>query len=292
MARLRDTLRSRFALLALLVGAGLLAAGLSGGRAGRAAPLFQGGEYVKTYAADCATPQTIFDLGDTVCAEVGAFPLSPTSRYRRFLWRAPNYAVADLSGVKVDPQFDKFVIPTSGALAQPGTWHVRSVDASAEGHASAKFIVRRPFSILADLWIRKTAPELVRPGERVIYRLELGNPGPDPAADVTLITEVPSDMAFLAVKQLSGPPAECSTPQGGGTGRIICKTKGLALDEGAEFAFYYEVSREAREGTVSTASSSVQSSAEEVNKDDNFWRTETLISEPRDGSDGGGGEEP
>ena len=35
-----------------------------------------GAEYARTYASDCATPQTDFYFGDTVCVESGGFPFT------------------------------------------------------------------------------------------------------------------------------------------------------------------------------------------------------------------------
>lgn len=288
MVRVRFTLR--FVLVFALLGSTLYFTPFFDGQPSKAA-MFQSSEYVRTYSGDCVTPQTVFYLGDTVCAEAGDFPLPLTGRFRRFQWSAPNASVADLTSIKLEPQQDKFMIPASGPLAQTGTWYVRTINASSEGHTAAKFVVRNPLSRLADLWITKNAPRLVLPEQRVMYTLGVGNPGPDPAELVEFVTEVPSNMVFVAVRQVSGPFFECSTPVRGETGRIVCRGKGLGLDDKAEFYFYYQVDPNARAGTVCSASSYISSRTEEGDKTDNDWNTQVVVGPEEEGA-GDGSEEP
>jgi uncharacterized repeat protein (TIGR01451 family) len=246
---------------------------------------------VATYAADCITPQSVFTLGDTVCAQAGDFPVALTGRFRRFQWGAPDTSVADLSFVKVDPQYDSFIIPTTGALAQVGTWYVKTINASGEGHAVAKFTVRHPTIRAADLWITKPSIKSVVPGEQVMFTLQVGNPGPDYAQSVEFVTEVPSNMIFSGLRQASGGYFECSTPVYGEPGRTVCTTKYLKAGDKAEFHFYYQVNRDVREGTVCSGATVVSSYTEELNKSDNFWNTDVTVDTTAwDG--GGGGEEP
>lgn len=281
----------RFILVLALLCAASFSASLFDNPPSKAAP-FQSGEYVITYAGDCVTPQTVFHLGDTVCAEAGGFPLALSSRYRRFVWASPDSSVADLTNIRVDPQFDKFVIPTSGQFAQIGTWYVRTINPSSEGHTSAKFFVRNPRLPFVNMWITKNGPHRVLPEEKLIYRVEIGNPGPDFAEGVELVTEVPSNMIFVGLKQLAGPEFECVTPEGGGTGRIVCNTKGLDLDEKAGFDLYYQVSRDVREGMACSGVSFVSSRTEEGHKDDNSWATEALVTSPDQEDPGPGEPEP
>lgn len=283
----KRSLKFRLIFILSLLCTSLLFAFSFAGRPGKAEG--RGDEYVTIYAGDCVTPQTIFQLGDTVCVEVGNFPAELSSRFRRIQWTAPDTSIVDIGGVKTDPQLDRFIIPTTGEFAQVGTWYVNTISASGEGYASAKFIVRSPLFRMADLWVTKLAPDAVLPGDRLVLTLQVGNPGPDFAEGVEFVTEVPSDMVFLAVKQASGTFFECSTPPDGGTGRTICRTKGMEAGEQAEFNFYYQVNPEARPGTVCSGGSSVSSFTEERNKSDNFWTTEVTVASPKtdDGTDGG-----
>ena len=271
MAKL--SLKFRLISVLSLICAALVCTLAFGGRAGEAAD-----EFVTIYAADCATPQTYFNLGDTVCVQVGNFPAPLTTRFRRVQWSAPDKAIARLSSLRADPQFTSFVIPSTGTLAQPGTWQVTTIDASGEGFAAARFIVRNPAILLADLWVTKLAPDYVLPGDKTLLTLQVGNPGPDYAEVVEFVSEVPSNMIFSALRQVSGPPFDCSTPENGEIGRTICRTKYMKEGDKAEFHFYYQVNPDAREGTVCSGGTSVSSYyTEERGKDDNFWTTEVLV---------------
>lgn len=285
MARFSFTLRLVLA-LALICITLFSTSPLSNSTSKAAALQTRGDEYVITYAADCVTPQTVFFLGDTVCAEAGLFPMELTARFRRFEWGAPDGFVARLATIKVDPQSDSFLIPTSGQFAQVGTWYLRTINQSGEGQAAARFIVRDPSLRIADLWISKGGPNIVLPGDQVQYSLSVGNPGPDFAEGVEFVTEVPSNMIFVALKQASGPFADCTTPDRGGIGRIICRVKGLGVDERADFDVYYQVNPDVADGTASTAFSSVSSFTDERNKDDNSWNLEVLITRDSTSTEG------
>jgi uncharacterized repeat protein (TIGR01451 family) len=225
-------------------------------------------EYIKTYAGDCVTPQTVFFLGDTVCAEAGDFAAPVTSR--RFNWTAPNGVAADRDGIKYDPQFNTFTIPASGDLALVGTWHVSTINHDANREVRAKFLVRNFRSRFADLVVTKWGPLFVDPGIRIPYRVVLTNPGPDLAEGIEIYDEVPNDMTFYTIKQASGPEVTCKTPGTGGTGRSVCFAKGLDVGEKLELVFYYVVSREVREGTSLTSTAEAYSQTEELDKRSNF----------------------
>lgn len=243
------------------------------------APAFEevgAAEFITVYADDCATPKTVFNPGEVVCVQAGNFPLAPDAgyRYRRFSWIAPDRQIMDQTNIKSDPQYDRFVIPSSGSA---GTWHVTTLDVESSRYANAKFIVRYPFAITSDLAVFKDGPASVFAGQRVEFALTISNPGPDTAEGVEFTTEVPSNMTFVALKQQSGPYFECRTPLRGETGRIYCSTKGMRLDETARLYAYYDVSYDVREGTTCSAAAYVTSYTEELNKDNNSTLTETMV---------------
>jgi uncharacterized repeat protein (TIGR01451 family) len=282
----------RTCVVSLIIFTATIAATLSASKASNATAAFQGaGEYATVYAKDCRTPQIVFNLGDTVCITAGNFPLPPADnfQYRRLSWLAPDQTVASQALIQNDPQTEYFEIPTSGDLAQPGTWYATTINVHSGRRANGKFYVRNPRIPLVDLSISKSAPESVLPGTRVRYNLTIHNPGPDFAESVQIIDEVPSNMTFYALKQASGPFFECSTPPVGETGRIVCKSKGLQVDETAQFAVYYLVDRDVKEGTIFTSGSEISSYISELLKDNNFVRTETIF--PLPDADGNG-EEP
>jgi uncharacterized repeat protein (TIGR01451 family) len=234
------------------------------------------GEFITVYADDCVTPKTVFDPGEVVCVQAGNFPVASDwgYRYRRFSWVAPTREIMDQTNIKADPQYDRFVIPSSGST---GTWNVTTLDVDAGRRATAKFVVRYPFRVTTDLSIYKDGPGTVYGGQTVEFALTVSNPGPDRADGIEFTTEVPSNMVFLALKQASGPFFECRTPVRGGTGTIYCSTKSMALDESARLYAYYQVNPDARIGTICSASTQVMSYTDELRKEDNYTVTETEI---------------
>jgi uncharacterized repeat protein (TIGR01451 family) len=287
-SRLRTLAVSLFIFIATIAGAFSASTASTPARGTTTAAAFEEttGEYVTVYAKDCTTPQIVFNLGDTVCMTAGNFPLPLESfQYRRLSWVAPDLTVAEQVLFRTDPQTEFFTIPSSGDLAQVGTWHATTINVHSGRRANGKFYVRDPSMRLADLSISKSAPESVLPGQRVRYTLSFHNPGPDFAEGVQIIDEVPSNMTFYALKQISGPFFECSTPALGENGRIVCTTKGLDVDEKAEFAVYYIVNRDIKEGTVCNSTSQITSYTGELRKEDNLAMTETIF--PLPDSEGG-----
>jgi hypothetical protein len=101
-------------------------------------------ERISTFATDCATAKSAFNLGDTVCAVATGAPLPANGfRQRRFEWVAPDGMVTRQTDITTDPQRDSFTIPASGQFAQAGKWTVKTVDNSAEGYAIATFVVQK-----------------------------------------------------------------------------------------------------------------------------------------------------
>lgn len=227
-------------------------------------------EYVTVYAGDCVTPQTVFNLGDTVCAEAGGFSEPLDERSRRFYWANPRGYVPDTSDISADPDYNRFKIPATGEFARVGTWHVSTVNPDANREVRARFTVRDPLRRFADIVLEKWGPPYVDPGDRVIYRVRVSNPGPDFAEGVEISDVVPSEMTFLAYKQASGPEVFCKTPDQGGTGTSTCAAKGLESGEAVELLFYYVVNREVS-GRPFNISAEAFSQTEELNKRDNFW---------------------
>lgn len=243
------------------------------------APAEDGEEYIKTYAGDCATLQIFYSPGDHVCAEAGSF-FSLSIRPRRFQWVAPDGQVVDLKDISSDPQFDIIAIPDSGPFAQAGRWTIRTVGRTSSVKARGSFIVRNPFSVQIDLSINLNIPDLVQPLDHIDIVIHMANLGPDDAEEIQFTSEVPTNMTFVAMRQINGPELECDTPKEGDTGTITCRGKGLALDEVADFQVVYQVNAEAREGDVCTGVSSITSSTRDFNDWDNTVEAQIRIGAP------------
>lgn len=241
-----------------------------------AAPFQSAAEFITVYAGDCVTPQTIFNLGDVVCAHAGGFAAPLAERSRRFYWSAPGALVPDTSDINTDPDYSRFRIPDTGSFARVGTWHVATVNTDANREVRARFIVRNPRIRFADIVLEKWGPPYVIPGNRVIYRVRVQNPGPDFAEQVEITDQVPNEMTFYALKQASGPEISCKTPAFGETGMTTCVTKGLGSGEAVELVFYYVVNKEVS-GRPFVSTAEAFSLTEEMNKVDNSWSYKSTL---------------
>src|SRR5438105_4846364 len=71
-------------------------------------------ETIQTFAADCITPKTDFDLGATVCAKITGAPLGSGGRAAtRIGWVSPYGSLAQGADITTDPQNGTYLIPTS-----------------------------------------------------------------------------------------------------------------------------------------------------------------------------------
>lgn len=238
-------------------------------------------EYLKVYSQDCATTKIFYSPGDKVCVEAGNF-LSLDIRPRRFQWVAPDGRVVELKDISSDPQFDIVELPESGEFAQAGKWSVRTIGRTSSVKALGKFNVRKPFSAQIDLGIVFEIPELVLPLERLDYELHVANEGPDDGLEVVFVTEVPTNMTFVGMRQLTGPEFACDTPKEGSTGTITCRAKSLALDEVADFQIVYQVNAEVREGELCRASTRITSSLPDSNEWNNSTETVVAVGSPEE----------
>jgi len=228
-------------------------------------------EAVQVYAGDCVTPQTVFYLGDVVCVSAGGFPAPPDAAeyYRRISYAAPNLNVVETTTVSNDPQFDRFRIPDTGDFALPGTWRVHAVDIETNARADAKFTVRHPLTRYTDLNVWKVGPDVVLPGDKVIYQLAVKNNGPDSAISIELAEEVPTNAYFYGLRQTGGSLFDCKTPSQWERGQIYCYGRGLKPGESATFDVYYVIDKYAREGDTCEGATKATSSTEELHAPDN-----------------------
>jgi len=77
------------------------------------------GETVQVFAADCATPQTSFALGETICAKTDGVDLTVPGNF--FMnWFHPDGSATNGGTITQNPQYFLFSLPTSSTEA--GTW--------------------------------------------------------------------------------------------------------------------------------------------------------------------------
>jgi uncharacterized repeat protein (TIGR01451 family) len=258
-------------------------------------------ETIETFASNCTTPKTDFDLGDTVCAKFSGAPLGDAERaQRRIGWVSPYGTLAQGADITTDPQNGTYLVPTSqtqtftdsggGTVVADnrGTWTVNTYS-TADGslQTSAKFTVHDPATPYVDLSVGQSVSETnstVSAGSSSVFSIILGNRGPDAAANVVLTDIVPNNTTFVALTQTSGPTFSCSTPVVGGTGTITCSLASLAKDATASFDLAYDVDAGTPNGTLITNNATISSDTAELVADDNSSTKSATV-----GAGGGGG---
>ncbi len=165
------------------------------------------------FAADCTTPKTTFNLGETVCAKATG------STGLRFQWVDPaGFAVAT-TNITSDPQNDSLALPLtdqstiSGFFTANnlGRWRVNAITSRNSASTSAFFTVRDPNNPAVDLSIVKSFIGSNAPvaGDPVQFFVTIANNGPNDAANVHFADNTFSNAIFNSLSQTSGPSFTC-----------------------------------------------------------------------------------
>lgn len=213
-------------------------------------------ESIATFAADCVTQKTDFNLNETVCAKATGVP-SLLFPYR-VSWINPDGLVVQSETASTDPDTHYTYSPTSA-----GTWRVNLTRSSGAVRQSAVFTVHDTANVAADVFVQKfvrSGNASVPSGSSIAFILIVGNSGPDTAANVNLVDSVPSGSTLVSFTQQSGPPC---TPTGTGN----C-TLSLANGERAEFTAIYDTGSSAP-GTVITSATANSSTTPDSDNSNN-----------------------
>jgi uncharacterized repeat protein (TIGR01451 family) len=237
------------------------------------------GETINTYASNCVTPKSSFNLGETVCAKVTGAPLGVGgAAAQRLTWVAHNGSVTQAGNITSSTQTSTYLLPTTATqtlggvtIDNRGTWRV-NISSTADGSlgSTALFTVHDPAGSFADLSVNQgvnlAASEVGTTGSNGKFGVVVTNFGPDAALNVTFSEPVPANTIFVSFTQISGPPFICTPPSVGGTGTVICTIASLAKDAAANFEFVYQVAA-ASESVSNTAT--VSSTTADPDNDDN-----------------------
>jgi uncharacterized repeat protein (TIGR01451 family) len=226
-------------------------------------------EAIATYAGDCTTPKTTFNLGDVVCARAVGFD---PSFNRRFAWQDPAGFVRDYTPIVSNPQTDAFTLPGTETsvidvftVDNRGQWKVNVVSGRGTTLAGAPFNVQGA-SPRADLSIGKgIIGEAPDSGTNFKYSISITNFGPNDAANVELSDAEPDNASFVSITQTSGPnsPGFSCT----GSDPVVCtRALGLAVGESASFEITYTAGAA---GSTITNVATVSSTTTELNNADN-----------------------
>lgn len=264
-----------------------------------ASPLFQlPAETVETFKADCATPQTTFRLGETVCARatnavVGSSPFFGVLPLRKFSWINPAGFQVHATVINSATQTDTFTLPTEAAETfgdltadNRGGWRV-DISGLYEPlqRASAGFTVRDAARPAVDLSVLTTPEQReggVPAGAQASFLIIVENRGPDAAANVELRNPVPDHTTFFALTQREGTPFACANPNAaaGPGGASVCTAASLPAGERAVFTAVYLVGGGTATGTEITDTASGTSATAERHQPDNTSSASYTVAEP------------
>lgn len=240
-------------------------------------------ETITTYAADCTTPKSDFNFGDTVCAKIdGGIPLSIASR--RFAWVDPDNRVLTRVNVTTVPQTNLFQLPARDLLDDKrGVWRVNSISSRSSVRASAFFNVSDPNDAAADVLVYNnvnTDTADVAAGSNIEFSMWISNQGPNTATNVSLTNAVNGGATFIQSVQDSGPAFTCS-PNGGGTD---CTIASLAPGDSARIRVVYQVAAGSVPGTVIVSTATISSATADQFTNNNSSVAEIIVTDNSPGS--------
>jgi uncharacterized repeat protein (TIGR01451 family) len=171
-------------------------------------------EGIATFADDCSTPKSDFNLGEVVCAKASGVPTTVFPWH--VLWIDTGGFVRQSDDAVADDQYPyRFTLPataTSDVNGQMvnnlGTWKVNLTRSNGAVRQTARFVVHQPTNPASDVFVQKfvhSASSSVSSGDNISFTLVVGNAGPDDAAGVHLIDSVPTGASLVQFTQNSGP---------------------------------------------------------------------------------------
>jgi uncharacterized repeat protein (TIGR01451 family) len=241
------------------------------------------GPTVTTYAGDCATPQTTFAVGDTVCVKVSGVTLSSPARQLALI--NANDTVIFSADITSDPQTNTFTVPATTTFGNisvdnRGTWFAAIFNPFlyySEGTSS--FSVADPHNPTADNGVSVTSINSeVQSGSQVIFSLQVKNYGPDNSANVQLASDVPANTTFVSFQQVSGPTFVCNNPDPMTTGTTTCTISTFNWPgPEAIFTAIYKVNDSVANGTQIVDTATVSADTDDQNSRDNSSASASVI---------------
>ena len=208
---------------------------------------------VATFAGDCTTSKTLFNLQDsdkTVCTKVtGALP------GWQIIWSNAHSVAVQKTPIPGTDATGTFLLSTNSSL---GDWRVIVLDPlGGTVQTLTAFTVIDENNPSADVFISKgSISSASATGSQVLFTLQVTNGGPSDAATVQLSDPIPADTSFVSFDQLSGPIFTCDNPSAGSSSGVsVCTVPSMARGETATFVATYQVSGGVAAGTsiVNTA---------------------------------------
>jgi uncharacterized repeat protein (TIGR01451 family) len=251
-------------------------------------PLPTGGETIETFASDCTTPKSSFEVGETVCVKVSGVPVGSFFARRLILGNA-NSTVIHTFDITTDPQTFSFAVDSTSVIGgntvdNRGSWQgviLNPFFYYPEG--STTFTVADPANKTADSGIETTlGPGTVEAGTAITFELQLKNYGPDSSENVQLTDSVPANTTFVDFQQVSGPTFNCVNPALGSTGTTTCTNASLDWPgPAAQFVATYQVNAGTAANTLIVNTANISSTTNDQNfHNDSTSDTATVVAAP------------
>lgn len=235
---------------------------------------FAGPVTLDTFAGDCSTPKTVYNVQDTDLAVCAKFTNAVPGW--RVIWSNARGVAVQSNTVTAANSSATFTLTTSSSL---GDWRVILFEPfGGTVQAVTTFTVIDAANPKADLAVSKGAISgTASSGGQAIFSLQVTNNGPDAASAVQLSDDVPANTTFVSFDQLAGPVFNCTSPNVGETGSTVCTITSLGRGETAFFIATYLVGT-VPNGTVISNTATVSSTTADVpNPDvDNNTSTATV----------------
>ena len=229
---------------------------------------------VTTYAGDCETPKSVFNLQASefsVCAKV-------TGAQAGWVIIWSNARFIDVQNVPVGTGESTFTLGPASSL---GDWRVILYEPfGGSVYALTPFTVVDDGNPSADLAISKgPVVNPVAAGSQAVFGVQVTNLGPSDAATVQITDSVPANTTFSSFALVSGPAGfNCITPEvGSSTGDTICTVANMARGETAIFLAAYEVIAGVPSGTVISNTASVSSATTDQGVFNNSSTAEVVV---------------
>jgi uncharacterized repeat protein (TIGR01451 family) len=234
------------------------------------APQAQPDPTVSFFEADCTTPRSIFNPGDTVCARIdglntGVFTIT------HFDWSNQDGEIkANSTDITADGQTRKFTLAPDAGV---GGWQANIIDQGNTIRAVGNFTVSDPENPAVDLSLNDDGPLKVTAGNDITFTVVLFNNGPDAAQNVVLTDAIPANTTFVSINQSTGPIFTCT----GDSGATVCTIAIMPANDVAIFSITYNVASGTPADTLITNTATVSNTVNDLNPADNEDSAETPV---------------
>lgn len=229
---------------------------------------------LETFAGDCTTPKTVYNIRDTDLTVCAKFTNAVPSW--RVIWSNARGQAVQTSNITAANSTASFNLTTSSSL---GDWRVILFEPfGGTVQAVTTFTVTDVDNPKADLSISKGAiSSTASSGGQAIFSLQVTNNGPDAASAVQISDDVPANTTFVSFDQLAGPVFTCTSPNVGETGSTVCTISSLGRGETAFFIATYQIGTVANGDVIENTATVTSTTVDPPNPDvDNNTSTATV----------------